>query len=220
MKRVQEIDEARKKRTREEERRRGAEKRSGEVKRSGCVRLSRRTDRGGTETKRKKRETGRMDNIQVTGETLWEEASVEKRDWNFRKSFDKGSVTPSGIIGTHVALARWWLVTKPNFSSITDRYYYLWMVLSPRHDSTDASSPFLYAHLCTDRTYVPVTSTTRVKRILPRDLSTYDIDNVDRGSCVFEKLIFCFVKTISLANGNVLLNYDPWSITDPNRHPS
>lgn len=94
-----------------------------------------------------------MDNIQVSGETVREEASVEKRDWNFRKSFDKGSVTPSGIIGTHVALARWWLVTKPNFSSITDRYYYLWMVLSPRHDSTDASSPFLYAHLCTDRTF-------------------------------------------------------------------
>lgn len=40
------------------------------MKRSGCVRLSRRTDRGGTETERKKRETGRMDNIQVTGETV------------------------------------------------------------------------------------------------------------------------------------------------------
>lgn len=81
---------------------------------------------------------------------------------------------------------------------------------------------FFAFSLCTPlyRSYVPVTSTTRVKRILLRDLSTYDIDNVDRGSCVFEKLIFCFVKTISLANGNVLLNYDPWSITDPNRHPS
>lgn len=35
-----------------------------------------------------------------------ERASVEKRDSNFRKSLDKGSVTPSGIIGTHVAPAR------------------------------------------------------------------------------------------------------------------
>lgn len=30
--------------------------------------------------KEKKRETGRMDNIQVTSETVGEEASVEKRD--------------------------------------------------------------------------------------------------------------------------------------------
>lgn len=80
------------------------------------------------------------------------------------------------------------------------------MVLSPRHDSTDASSPFLYAHLCTDRTFQSrpqhVSNTSFHEIYLP-------IDNVDRGSRVFEKLILCFVKTISLANGNVLLNYDP-----------
>lgn len=58
----------------------------------------------GWRDKKKKGEWSGMDNIQVTGSE--EKASVEKRDSNFRKSLDKGSVTPSGIIGTHVALVR------------------------------------------------------------------------------------------------------------------